>query len=77
MIVIDEAVAFIALFCFLPIHFYTILAGFILFRIFDIFKPFGIAYLEHLPGVAGIMVDDLAAALAANVCIQVAYYILG
>lgn len=77
MIVIDEAVAFIALFCFLPIHTYTILAGFVLFRLFDIFKPLGIAYFEHLPGVAGVMADDLAAACAANLCIQIAYYILG
>jgi len=68
-IVIDEMVSFIALFCFVPINLKTIVLGFILFRLFDIFKPFGISYCERLPGVAGVMTDDLAAALAANVCL--------
>ena len=73
-IVIDEMVAFIALFCFIPINLKTIILGFILFRLFDIFKPFGISYFEHLPGAAGVMMDDLAAALAANTCLQVLFY---
>lgn len=37
-------------------------AGFVLFRIFDIVKPFPVNLLERLPGGLGIMVDDLAAA---------------
>ena len=41
------------------------LAGFALFRVFDIFKPFGISRLQRLPGGWGVVVDDLAAALAA------------
>lgn len=70
-IVIDEAVAFIALFCFLPINLKTIILGFLLFRLFDIYKPLGIAYLERLPGVAGIIMDDLAAAFAAHLVVQI------
>lgn len=70
MIVIDEAVAFIALFCFLPVNIYTIIFGFILFRLFDIYKPLGISYIEELPRVAGIMCDDLAAAALANIVLQ-------
>jgi phosphatidylglycerophosphatase A len=38
-------------------------AGFALFRVFDIFKPLGIAKLQNLPGGLGIMIDDTAAAL--------------
>ena len=38
--------------------------GFGLFRLFDIAKPFGIARLQVLPGGLGIMIDDVAAALA-------------
>lgn len=68
-IVIDEMVSFIALFCFIPITLKTIFFGFILFRLFDIFKPIGISYLERLPGAFGIMSDDLAAALLASVCL--------
>lgn len=69
-IVIDEMVSFIALFCFIPINVKTIILGFILFRLFDIFKPFGISYCERLPGVVGVMTDDLAAAMLSNICIQ-------
>lgn len=39
--------------------------GFALFRLFDILKPLGIARLQRLPGGWGIVVDDVAAALAA------------
>jgi len=41
------------------------LAGFGLFRLFDIIKPFGIKRLQTLPGGWGVVMDDLAAALAA------------
>ena len=39
------------------------LAGFALFRILDIAKPFGIRALQELPGGWGVVADDLAAAL--------------
>ncbi|MDB6095402.1 MAG: phosphatidylglycerophosphatase [Verrucomicrobia bacterium] len=42
-----------------------LLVGFALFRLFDIFKPFGISRLQELPSGWGVVVDDLAAALAA------------
>jgi phosphatidylglycerophosphatase A len=38
-------------------------AAFVLFRIFDIWKPWPIRYLERLPEGSGIVVDDLAAGL--------------
>ncbi len=44
-----------------PIAIY--LAGFALFRLFDITKPIGIKKLQELPGGWGVVVDDLAAAL--------------
>ncbi len=43
----------------------VLLAGFGLFRFFDILKPLGINKLQDLPAGWGIVVDDLAAALAA------------
>ncbi|MDR1456798.1 MAG: phosphatidylglycerophosphatase A [Puniceicoccales bacterium] len=43
--------------------------GFLLFRLFDILKPFGIKKLESLPGGLGIVMDDLAAALATAACL--------
>ena len=42
-----------------------LLAGFALFRFFDIVKPLGIARLQRLPGGWGVVADDVAAALAA------------
>jgi len=40
------------------------LAGFGLFRLYDILKPFGIRRLQDLPGGWGVVIDDVAAALA-------------
>lgn len=41
------------------------LAGFALFRLFDILKPLGIAQLQRWPGGWGVVADDFAAALVA------------
>ena len=46
------------------------LAGFGLFRFYDILKPLGIARLQRWPGGWGIVVDDIAAALAAGATLQ-------
>jgi phosphatidylglycerophosphatase A len=43
----------------------VVLAGFGLFRFFDILKPLGISRLQNWPGGWGIVADDFAAALAA------------
>ena len=70
-IILDEFVAMPL--CFLGWHtlatrwpaWAVLLAGFGLFRLFDILKPFGISRLQSLPGGWGVVADDLAAALAA------------
>jgi phosphatidylglycerophosphatase A len=46
------------------------LAGFALFRLFDILKPFGIGRLQRHPGGIGVVLDDLAAALATNLVLR-------
>ena len=48
----------------------VLLGGFALFRFFDILKPFGINKLQNLPGGLGCVADDLAAGLAACVCLH-------
>lgn len=50
------------------------LGAFILFRAFDILKPFGIQYLEKLPGGIGVVADDLAAGLATCTCLHLMLY---
>lgn len=47
-----------------------LLAGFVLFRLFDITKPFGISRLQGLPGGWGVVIDDLAAALLTCGCLH-------
>jgi len=51
------------------------IAGFGLFRFFDILKPIGIARLQRLPGGWGVVLDDTAAALAACATLHVAGWI--
>ncbi|MBT7740419.1 MAG: phosphatidylglycerophosphatase A [Opitutae bacterium] len=47
------------------------MAGFVLFRIFDIWKPLGINRLQVLPKGIGVVVDDLGAAFAAGLCLWI------
>ncbi len=59
---------------------YTYLAGFIgflAFRLFDIIKPFPARRLEQLPRAWGILLDDLAAAVYANLTLRLALLIFG
>ena len=49
--------------------------GFALFRLFDITKPFGISRLQRLPSGWGVVVDDLAAALAACATMHLGHYL--
>lgn len=61
-IVIDEVSGMLLCYCFVPVTLFNVIAGFILFRIFDILKPLYINRLQKIKGSAGIMLDDLAAA---------------
>jgi phosphatidylglycerophosphatase A len=65
-IVLDEVVGCFTTFCALPLTPMTIIIGFILFRFFDIVKPFFIKECENLPGAFGIIADDIAAGLIAH-----------
>ncbi|WP_438482817.1 phosphatidylglycerophosphatase A family protein [Oleiharenicola lentus] len=52
------------------------IAGFALFRLFDILKPFGIAKLQRWPGGWGVVADDFVAALAACVTLHIGAWLL-
>ena len=69
-VVIDEAAGmFIALFLLSPQ--WTICgATFILFRFFDIVKPFPIKKVETFPGGFGIMLDDIVAAIFSGILVN-------
>jgi phosphatidylglycerophosphatase A len=71
-IVIDEVIGFLITMTWLPATWQVYLAGFLLFRILDIFKPFPIGYLdEKVPGGLGVVVDDVAAGIIANIILQI------
>lgn len=44
-----------------------VLVGLVLFRVFDIAKPWPVSWFERLPGAVGIMADDLAAGIVAGI----------
>ena len=64
-VVIDEVAGQLVALVAVPLAWKTFLVGFILFRIFDVWKPFPIRRLEQLPEGTGIVVDDLGAGLYA------------
>jgi len=70
-VVIDEVAGQMIALIGVPVHWKYLLAGFILFRIFDIVKPFPLRRLEALPGGTGIMMDDVGAGLDALVLLQI------
>jgi phosphatidylglycerophosphatase A len=69
-IVIDEVAGQLLAFLFLPVNFLNLGLGFVLFRIFDMWKPFPIRKLESLGNGVGVMADDLLAGVYANVILQ-------
>ncbi|MES9927912.1 MAG: phosphatidylglycerophosphatase A, partial [Candidatus Thiodiazotropha sp. 6PDIVS] len=69
-IVWDEIVGYLVTMVFAPAGWYWILVGFLLFRFFDIVKPWPIRWIDKkVGGGFGIMVDDLVAGLFAAGCL--------
>jgi len=70
-IVIDEVVGMWITMLFLPITWVTAVAGFVLFRIFDIWKPWPIRNIERgFPAGLGVMADDVLAGVYANLGVR-------
>jgi phosphatidylglycerophosphatase A len=70
----DEASAFALYSAFSLLNWKYLLLGFILFRAFDIWKPWPIRRLEKLPGGWGIMADDWMAGVYAAILLRVALH---
>lgn len=71
-IVIDEVVGMAVALLGLPLTPATIIGGFILFRLLDIIKPFPVGWLDRrLSGGTGIVADDVAAGIIANLILRV------
>lgn len=74
-IVIDEMIGTCVTFFCVPFSYSSLLLGFVLFRFFDIYKPFGISSLEQLPEAGGIIADDILAGLYSLLILQSYYYL--
>lgn len=73
-IVWDEFVGFLITMFLIPITWQSVLVGFLLFRLFDIFKPWPISYLDkNCHGGLGIMLDDIVAGIAAWACMMLIF----
>ena len=70
-VVIDEVVGMLITLAFIPVGWSGALTGFLLFRMFDVFKPYPAGRFERLHGGLGVMADDAMAAVYANLSLRV------
>ena len=75
-IVIDEVVGMLITLAFIPVGWSGALAGFVLFRIFDVIKPYPASRFERLHGGLGVMADDAMAAVYANLSLRLLIWLL-
>jgi phosphatidylglycerophosphatase A len=74
-IVIDEIMGFLITMLWIPKTIRFVIIGFLLFRFFDILKPFPIRRLEkRLKGGFGVVLDDVAAGIYGNIILQIISY---
>jgi phosphatidylglycerophosphatase A len=69
-IVFDEIVGYLCTMWLAPAGWLWLVIGFGLFRLFDIWKPFPIRRIEHLPNGIGVMADDAMAGIYGFVALQ-------
>jgi phosphatidylglycerophosphatase A len=77
VVVIDEFAGQWLSLVFLPADLLTVSGGFVLFRIFDIIKPFPANRAQKIKGGSGIMLDDLIAAVYTQAALRLILYLLG
>ena len=75
-VVIDEIIGQMVCFLWIPISIFSLAVGFLMFRFFDIVKPFPVRTCERLPGGMGIVCDDVAAGLYAGVSLSILLWLL-
>lgn len=73
-VVIDEVMGMLITLFLNPVGWPGALAGFFLFRLFDVIKPWPANRLEQLPGGVGVMADDGMAAIYANLALRLGRY---
>jgi phosphatidylglycerophosphatase A len=76
IVVIDEVAGFLVTMAGHPFGWGRLLAGFFLFRLFDVLKPPPCRQLEKWAGGVGIVADDIAAGLYANLALQLGAWLV-
>ena len=76
VVVIDEVLGMLITLAFIPVSIAGVAAGFLLFRLLDVIKPYPAAQLEHLHGGLGIMADDAVAGLYAHLTLRVCVWLV-
>lgn len=75
-IVIDEIAGYLITMIAAPVSFMWLIIGFVLFRFFDIIKPWPISWLDKkVTGGFGIMLDDIVAGVFALIIMQLLIYL--
>jgi phosphatidylglycerophosphatase A len=77
IVVIDEIIGIWITLLLIPPSIPAYAAGFVFFRLFDVIKPQPARRMEHIRGGWGIMLDDVIAALYANIATRVLLFIIG
>jgi phosphatidylglycerophosphatase A len=75
-VVIDEVLGMLITLAFIPVGWSAALAGFVLFRVMDIIKPYPANRLEKYHGGFGIMADDAMAGVYANLCLRILIWLV-
>jgi phosphatidylglycerophosphatase A len=75
-VVIDEVLGMLVTLAFIPVGVSGALVGFFLFRVFDVIKPYPANRLEKYHGGFGIMADDFAAGVYANICLRIVIWLV-
>ena len=76
--VVDEIIGQLLVFLFVPfdVSWKLIAAGFLLFRLFDIWKPYPIDSLQNLPAGIGVCADDILAGVYGGTCLALLYAVV-
>lgn len=75
-IVVDEMIGFWITMIFIPMSWTSLILAFILFRLYDIFKPLGIRKFDNIKANWAVLVDDVAAGVYANVTLRIILILL-
>ena len=75
-VVIDEAAGLLVAFFLIPPQLFYLITGFLLYRFFDIVKPYPLRKLERINSPAAIMLDDLGAGIYTNLLLQCLHFLI-